>query len=304
VDAAKAVVGVVIVSYFPDEANLVRLASVLGSQAACVLVVDNTPGGHAFSADAAARLNLLPLGENKGIAEAFNIGIARLLEQGCDYILLSDQDSLPQDSMVAGLLHAHQTLQAGGVKVAAVGAEYIDPRNGRAQGFPRVHWRGIRVSHDADATGFVPCTFLISSGCLIARDTLQALGLMESGLFIDTVDMEWCYRAAAKGHLSYGVPGACMAHTIGDHTVDFWFLGQRCNPVHSPFRVYFQFRNFMALLARTYIPFDCKIWLIQNRLVLAYMYLFIVPAPKRPYIRSMVRGLWHGLLGRKGGLAA
>ena len=295
-------IGGVIVVYHPDAARVAALAAVLVPQLAAVVVVDNTPGGSAIAAQLPPAVQVVEEGANLGIGAALNHGIERLRGQGCDHFFLSDQDSSPAADIVVRLYEALQTLQGQGRSVAAVGASFVDPRNGHEQGFPVVTARGVRMTQAADASGYVPASFLITSGSLLPRAAVDKAGLMDAGLFIDTVDMEWCYRAQARGLACYGVPAARMAHTIGDHTVDFWFLGRRCNPVHSPFRVYFQFRNFLALLARACIPLHCKVWLVQNRLVLAYMYLFIVPGPRWPYVRSIFRGLWDGLRGRKGGL--
>jgi rhamnosyltransferase len=292
--------GAVIVSFNPDPARLAALTGILAAQVSQLVVVDNTPGGGIAAADLPANASVLSKGYNAGIAEALNDGIRVLLDAGCDFVFLSDQDSLPAADIVAELLQALHRLEACGERVASVNAAFVDPRDNSFHGFPTVGWRGMRVAAEPDATGYVPMSFAITSGSLIPRQVLADIGLMEAGLFIDMVDVEWSYRATSRGCQLYGVPTARMAHTIGDQTVRFWFGGWRVRNVHSPFRVYFQFRNFVALLPRSYIPLRFKFWMLRNRLNLTYIYLFVLRRQRWQYILSIARGISHGLLGKTG----
>ena len=50
------------------------------------------------------RLSVARLGENQGIAAALNIGVEEAIRGGARYVLLSDQDSLPDADMVERLI--------------------------------------------------------------------------------------------------------------------------------------------------------------------------------------------------------
>ena len=103
----------VIVSYYPDEQRLKRLVDLLCAQSNAVLVVDNTPA----TSDQVAgilkdnfvtneNLRIIRLGNNYGIAKALNVGIEVASTEGFSHVLLSDQDSIPDNQMIAGLLKA------------------------------------------------------------------------------------------------------------------------------------------------------------------------------------------------------
>ena len=97
----------VVVTYHPQAGALQTLLEALATQVDGLLVIDNTPG----SAEHVERmlgplrvgmphLRLRRNGANLGIAAAQNIGIRKALEEGFDYVLFSDQDSLP-DCVIA-----------------------------------------------------------------------------------------------------------------------------------------------------------------------------------------------------------
>ncbi len=59
-----------------------------------LVLADNTPGRNDSNAFADDRIIYIPLGANKGIACAQNIGVKTLIDNDVDYVFFSDQDSL------------------------------------------------------------------------------------------------------------------------------------------------------------------------------------------------------------------
>ncbi len=96
----------------------------------------------------------------------------------------------------------------------------------------------------------VECDTLISSGCLIPLSVIDAVGTMESALFIDQVDTEWGLRAQKEGFRLYGVRDAVLTHGIGEDFVRPWFAPRRTLPLHSPVRDYYVVRNTIAVFFR------------------------------------------------------
>lgn len=294
-------VGAVIVAYHPDVAALQRLVENLGRQVGRLVVVDNTPlPGGAGLVFASAGVSVLADGINHGIATGLNKGIKALREQGCRFFLLSDQDSIPAPDLVLELLRGYRKLTAAGAKVAAVGAFFVDPRDGVVEPFEVLSWRGTGTSLTLNAQGVVEASVLITSGCLVPLDVLEDVGLMDDSFFIDYVDFEWCFRATDKGYGLYGIPAATMQHTIGDDFRNVWMLGWRKKAVHSPVRVYFQNRNTLLLLRLAHVPLLWKLSRLLKRPGAIFFYLFMVESGWRRYARSIFSGLGHGLLGRGG----
>ena len=61
----------------------------------------------------------------------------------------------------------------------------------------------------------VEADFLITSGCLVPLAAYEAVGAFDENLFVDFIDMEWCFRAQALGYKSYGICSAVMPHELG-----------------------------------------------------------------------------------------
>ena len=115
-------IGAVMVLYRPDIQQTLKAAESLARQVDELCIVDNTPGQSQNTTFAhLPSVTYIYLGDNRGLAAAQNVGIHHLASHKVDYILFSDQDSLPPADMVARLLKAHNDLESAGVKVATVG---------------------------------------------------------------------------------------------------------------------------------------------------------------------------------------
>jgi len=128
------------------------------------------------------------------------------------------------------------------------------------------------------------------------------VGAMDAGLFIDNVDMEWSFRARAKGYALYGVCSATMHHHLGDDRRALPF-GVGKIVVHGPSRLYYMMRNRLRLYGMRHTPL---VWTAQDiPRVLVKLFLFgVLIGPRWRNLRFMLRGLWDGLLGRQGACPA
>ena len=199
-ELAEPFLAAIIVTYNPDRSELTKLLSAVVSQVRIVLVVDNGSKDDVSSLVSAAGIRNCQyycLGGNFGVAEAINYGIRKAYSFGTTHVVLFDQDSLPAPNMVERLFVSYKTMVEKGIKVAAVGPRYNDPRSGNPPPFIRL--KGLRL-HRADCTslGSVPVDYLVSSGCLIDMQSINEIGLMQTSLFIDYVDVEWGLRAGQK----------------------------------------------------------------------------------------------------------
>ena len=293
----------VVISYNPDLPKLEQQLLSLSPQVGSIVIVDNGSvedlevwnASLAFGAE-----EVLPLAENLGIAEAQNRGIDWARLNGGKYVLLMDQDSLPDADMVRNLLESYQRLESQGVKVGVVGPRFRESPEATLSGFVRFSAPpGKRNVACSGSMKEVECEFVIASGSLISMDTFAKVGLMEGGLFIDQVDTEWCLRAASKGFSIYGVCDAIMQHDLGFRRKSLWFLRWREVPIHKPFRYYYIFRNSIVLRSRPYVDPSWK-WFDLQRLLLIFI-LFGVLLPGRvSRLREMFRGALDGFSGVMG----
>ncbi|AWH54381.1 glycosyltransferase family 2 protein [Stenotrophomonas sp. ESTM1D_MKCIP4_1] len=299
-DARASRVCAVIVTYGPDPALLPRVVDSVLQQVGHLVVFDNASG----EVDVAAMLGdragvtLVASPRNVGLGSALNRAYEKAAALGFDHVLLMDQDSVLAPGMVDVLWTALLDLAQHG-PVAAVGPQFRDSRSGVLAPFVRF---GFPLNHKlrGGPGQRVACDFLITSGSLVPMKALQAIGPMDEGLFIDNLDMDWCFRAKRAGYALYGICDAQMSHSIGEE-----LLPSRAKPdgvvVHKPFRLYFIMRNRVLLYARAYTP---RVWIAQDvpRLVLKLVGNSLFLAPRGVRLRFMLKGLWDGVRGVSGGL--
>lgn len=300
----------VIVAYKPNKKDFCTLLKAMRPQVASVIVVDNSSGEYSLCELASSYgidIELLQMSSNVGIAAAQNAGIERAMELGADFVLLSDQDSVPSAGMVADLLTVllSPSQSSFTLPVAAVGPATVDRRTGRKsffitkrRGLPH-RWRKPLVSHDW--TSSVEVEFLIASGTLIPIEVIKHIGSMRSDFFIDHVDTEWCFRAKVAGYRLLGVPAATLEHQLGDTIKRIWFFGHRDVMYHSPLRDYYMFRNTLLMIRRTPMYIVWRLYFLW-RLIQFAVYFLGFAHQRVLRLRRMLLGLVHGMGGRGGRL--
>ncbi|HEL5055793.1 TPA: glycosyltransferase family 2 protein [Stenotrophomonas maltophilia] len=290
----------VIVTYGPDPELLRRVVDSVLQQVGHLVVFDNGSRGVDVEAllGAAPGISLLASPHNVGLGSALNRSYEQAQSLGFDYVLLMDQDSVLEPGMVDVLGTALVEL-AGNERIAAVGPQFRDARSGMLAPFVRF---GFPFNHKlrGGPGQRISCDFLITSGSLVPMSALRDIGAMDESLFIDNLDMDWCFRAKRSGHALYGICDAQMSHTIGEE-----LLSSRAKPdgviVHKPFRLYFIMRNRVLLYGRAYAP---RVWIAQDvpRLLLKLVGNGLFLAPRWIRLRFMLKGLWDGIRGRAGPL--
>lgn len=291
----------VIVTYFPKRDELDALLSALTPQVMRVVVVDNTPSGQTGQlANGSDSIEQARNGINIGLSAAQNRGIERARELNATHVVLFDQDSIPAADMIKRLIDAQEKLVQRGVKLAAVGPRWLDRHTGQSAPFVRIGWTGLRHVHSAwDNEGLIEADFLIASGSLIPLSVLDQLGGMDESLFIDHVDIEFAFRAAARGFRMYGISEAILMHGLGEAKQRVW-LGKWWHvPVHSPLRNYYFARNTLLVDRRPYVSWRWRVSSCLRLVALATCFVTQV-APRKERFRAIVAGLRDGMRGRGG----
>lgn len=298
----------IVVAYLPEPERFASLLGELLAQTDAVLVVDNTPASaheaeHVVMAmpEHGGRLRIVRCGENLGIGAALNIGIGAALEEQFDYILLSDQDSLPASDMIENLARVMHELEGSGRVVACTMPCYVDEVTEHRFGF-QIQRPGKLLYSVCDAEEAKPWIEVLSgitSGSLYRADVFRVVGTMKEEYFIDYVDTEWFHRARASGYGLFATSHAILYHRLGDTTFRVWYLGWRPFTGYSPMRLYYRFRNFLAMYRESYVPFAWKVRAGWYWLGNAYAYLLFSPN-RRSNARYIFRGLYDGIRGRMG----
>lgn len=290
----------IVVTYNPDESTLIANLTALLSQVQNVVIVDNdsmcdlTEIIKHLDKEYSDRIILIKLQNNDGLGKAFNTGIAAARDLNAAFVLLMDQDSIPESNMLDKLRHAYHDLDNQGIPVGVVAPRYRDSTSSQLSQFVCITRFGpARITND-DSTHYIRANFLISSGSLISMQALNQVGEMDDGLFIDHIDTEWCLRAQSKGFALYGVCDAIMQHSLGDKQIRFWWGCWRNISFHQPFRYYYIFRNSILLWQRPYIP---SVWKRADMVRVLYLLCFFTLfSPNRlTNLRMMIKGLRDGI---------
>jgi rhamnosyltransferase len=276
------VVTAVVTAYHPDD----RLAAVVESAlvtCAGVIVSDNTPDGSVSAAEKLddPRVTVLRNGSNLGLAAALNAAVAKL-PADADFVLFLDQDSvLPADLVPA--LSAHFADESIGV----VAPTPWDAAHGGA--YEQAAESGPVV---ADRDG------VMTSGMLVRRACLTAVGRFREDFFVDWVDFDFCLRAQAQGFRVVQDTSVLLPHSLGDrreHKIGF----VRTQVLHYPaWRHYWVARN-STILAREQFRGNRK-WALSAVLYLA-RWTFntaVFEAKRRTHVMALVRGFFSGVTGR------
>lgn len=292
----------VTVTFNPDTSLL--QAQLLALPTACEkFIVDNASSAILFEkiwflAKSIPNVHVLRNDSNMGLAAAANHGVqsTSVLRVEPEFVLLLDQDSVPQAGSVETLIGAFRALERNGQKVGCVGPLLLDPQTGLSHGFHQLtRWRWRRVYPPPSSATPVRCANLNGSGTLVRIELFRRLRGLDEPLFIDHVDTEWAFRVQAHGYSLWGVPNSMFSHKMGMTSRRIWCMGWRLWPDRSPQRHYYLFRNAIILTRRAYVPLVWKVWAIVKLAVTALVTLILGPKQCEQGT-NMVRGLRDGYL--------
>ena len=224
----------------------------------------------------------ISLFENKGIAYAQNKGITYALDKNNSYIVFFDQDSDVPEGYFENIVLEYRKIKNFIPNLAMLGPAIINKETNE-----KYKTKGASSSDD-----FVLTSSLISSGTVAESNTFKEIGLMDDSLFIDGVDFEWCWRAVSKGYICARTQRVSLLHKVGQQYKHF--LGYPII-VSSPTRYFYQYRNFLKLIRRDYVP---RSWKIKTS-IRRFVELFIVPfyaEKKLETFRQMLKGIKAGLI--------
>jgi rhamnosyltransferase len=283
----------VIVAYYPTPGGLAQLISALRQQVDGVVLIFNSPIDPSFSfAEFDGQMFVIENQTNIGLAAAQNIGIRKCIAESADLVLFLDQDSLPDQNLVRSLIEADRRLTEQGITVGGVGPMLIDAHTGTPWPFLSSKWLHTQQKIQPGEFGVCRADMLYSSGSLIRLSHFNTVGHFMEPLFIDHVDLEWCYRAAKQGLQFFGVPSILMRHQMGIRYIRF--LG-KMHPIHTASRNYYVFRNSVILLGLSHIPLRWKVNEII-RLIPRSIFYGVVGGDPIAYVSNCLRGIVDGIL--------
>ena len=291
----------IIVTYYPDIYVLKEEIEAIPSEAA-IVIVDNASGDEALIkirqlATTRERIHILSNSSNVGLAAAINTGVfeAQKIWPGAKYILLLDQDSIPEPSAIERLLNTYKKISIQENSHGCVGPNLLDQDTGAQHGFHYTDgWRWLRLYADSNTNEIIKCSNLNGSGTLLPINFFIEMKGLDETLFIDHVDTDWSFRVLAAGGFLYGVADAVFKHRMGEAGKRLWFMNNRVWPQRTATRHYYLYRNAVFLMGRDYVPAVWKAWATLKLTITIPITLII--GPKRlVQLKSIIRGLKDGI---------
>lgn len=254
-----------------------------------MVVVDNgsRPEELASLRQAASQLDfqLIENGENLGIAEALNRGVASAKGQGFLWVILFDQDSRITEGFLDAMFetwkaHPHRA------KVASLHPRYVDPGADVESVVRRAADGGPVVS--------------MTSGALMPAWIFDRIGYFASEYFIDEVDTEYCLRIRAAGYILADSRDAVLVHSVGQSRYASLLGFRFCPSHHDAIRRYYISRNRIAVFRKYITIFPT--WVLQAMYAAAKdtAKTMIGEEDRARKFRNFLLGTWDGCKGRTG----
>lgn len=239
----------------PDRSLFDPLLELARREAAHVfIVVDGLLGeaidpGHLRAISALSDVSILQLRENAGIASGLNRLVAAARAAGFSRLIFFDQDSEPGENLIARLdrrmvelLDAgHHPAMIGPCPVAAAGSGTRAPRYRRRGRF---------------ADDLLSVDFVIVSGSLLNVSAADQVGPFLQRLRMDSVDLEWCFRAWDRGYSIWMDEGVRLPHRVGTGLVR---AGPIAFPRQNPARMANYVRSQAMLIRMSHVPLRWKL---------------------------------------------
>lgn len=193
--------------------------------------------------------------KNVGIAKALNEGFEYAIENGFDWVLTLDQDSVSDKNLIEvykKYLHLPD--------IGMLTCNFVD-RNADTHLEEEKNEEYYTVSR------------CITSASFCNVEAYKKSGGFDDELFIDFVDFDYSLKMYLNGFKIYRINYDGLLHEIG-HSRVYHFLGLRfVSSNHSPFRQYYMARN-PIILAKRYPDY----YKIKDRIGIELSHLFVIIA--------------------------
>jgi hypothetical protein len=236
----------------------------------------------------------LPCDENTGTAGGNNVGFRYCMEQGSDYVLVLNNDTVLTEDFLSKLVAAadEKTIAVPKIlyhydrSVISTHAGGFDWRWGRFKNTFHGRPDGPLASRPRDLQTASFCCALVP---VVA---FHEVGLLDERFFMYYEETDWLRRALDKGYRLRYVPEAVIYHMESGSSGGGWM---------TPFKLYYATRNRLYLVRKNQAS---RFWFALFTLYflagrLPYLALYATRGQGR-MLRAMLLGVWHYYRGRMG----
>jgi rhamnosyltransferase len=280
---------------------LYKVVDAIQPQTNRVIIVDNNSGEPTedvlsrIEANCPSKVTVIRNSTNLGIAAAMNIGVRKAIENGFEWILTLDHDSIAGPRMVENLLATFR--QVSGMNPGIISPVHID--QGTLREYRYVHFGRVFFRRRKPGDRPIRCSFCLSSGSLIRKEVFETVGFFNEEYFLYAVDNEFCRRVIQKGYdifvsdkaVLYHREGAAKEIRIGIFDLDA--------PEWTASRLYYIFRNIVHEMRQS-ASISSR---MHNFLFLMKTWLAILAGSgkeRKNRLAAATRGIRDGMKGKLG----
>ena len=252
------------------------------------IVLDNGSRDSSVEAIQSAfpRTQVIELKKNLGYAGNNNIGIQAALEQGADWVLVLNEDTILAPDCLSRLVDTSEADPRIGILGPMV-YHHNDPAVIQsAGGRMGDDWQAWHLGQNEQDTGQFGAPHVVEwiSGCamMVRRSLIEQVGALDERFFYYFEETEWCLRAREQGWLIMHVPQAKI-----------WHKGVQVNYQPSPNVTYYSTRNRFLMLSKHNAP--ARAWAIAWLQTLRTLTSWSI-RPKWRLLREHRQAMWQGTL--------
>ena len=165
-----------------------------------------------------SQIRIVDSGKNGGFAYGNNIGIQCALENGSDYVLLINNDTLVEPDFLSKLVD-NGVYKANG-DIISCRIMYNFDRNKVWYAGGEIDWNNLRATHlgineKTDLNDKMREISFVSGCCmLISRSCIERVGMLPEEYFMYYEDMDYCQHAKEEGAKLIYVPSSVIYHCV------------------------------------------------------------------------------------------
>ena len=252
-----------------------------------ILVLDNASSDGSVEAirEAYPQVLIISLEANLGYAGNNNVGIQAALDQGADWVLVLNEDTVLEEDCLARMVSFGEANPTAGVLGPLV---YHFAESGVIQtaggGLGR-NWDSVHIGQNEPDRGQYTQPRQVDwiSGCaiLVRRSAIEQAGMLDERFFYYWEETEWCLRLRRAGWLAWNVPQAKL-----------WHKGVQRDYSPGPSVTYYSTRNRLLMLSKHHAPpgVRLRVWFEYLRRLASWSL-----RPKWREIRPHRDALWQGM---------
>jgi len=233
-------------------------------------IVDNSinDNSHLFTKN--KKIKYICSHKNLGVATAYNIAAKEAIKEHYEWLLTMDQDSKFEENELKKMIDYLENIKKN------IGL--ICP------------WHEIKTFQQKPEIREEEMLEVMSSGSILNLKSYLDIGGFKDWMFIDNVDIEYCFNLNAHGYKVIRLNYVSLKHSLGDASFHRFLYKKVVTSNHNYIRRYYITRNMLYTIAiyKTYFPDYCKY--LKKCIYYNVKTVFVFEKDKYRKLRNMYRG--------------